>query len=113
MRSSYNIFKLAQYWIFWNLLPTVEFKVRWPVGNIVVNDQDPRWVDLGGAVWVDLGISADPNDHYRPWLEKHIGKQGWAWDWNMIENDVAANQLTLKVRQDKAEYAIIAVMRWA
>jgi len=30
--------------------------------------------------------SSDPNDHFRPWLELHCGKQGVDWDWIMIED---------------------------
>ena len=94
-------------------MPGVTVKVRWPTGNIVVNYEDPRWQDMGGAVWVDLGFSADPNDHYRWWLEKNVGRQGWDWDWDLKDRDVTENLLTIKVKQNKAEYASIIALRWS
>jgi len=99
-------------WIFWYLFPTVEIKLKWPVGYITVDPDHPKW-DWSLGATLQEGFSADPNDHYRPWLEKHVGKQSWAWDWKMTGNDVADNRLTLKIRRDKAEYATIAAIQWA
>lgn len=99
--------------LWWRFMPGVTINVRWPSGNIVVNDEDPRWCDMGGAVWVDLGFSADPNDHYRWWLEKYVGEQGWDWNWGMADKDVIDNRLTIKIRQKYAKYATIAAMRWS
>ena len=97
----------------WRFVPGVVINVKWPAGNIIVNDQDPRWIDLGGAVWVDLGYSADPNDHYRWWLEKYVGKQGWDWSWGMADMDATNNRLTIKIRRSKAQYATIAALNWS
>lgn len=92
----YDFIHLLTYWLFWNIVPTVEFKAKWPVGMI------------------ERGVfSTDPNDHYRPWLEEHIGKQGRAWDWELSTHDILSNSLTIKVRRDKAKYASMAAMRWA
>ena len=99
--------------LWWRFMPGVTVKVRWPAGEIVVNHDDPRWVDWGGAVWVNLGFSADPNDHYRWWLEKHVGRQGWDWDWTMADNDIATNQLTIKIRRQHASWASYIALRWA
>lgn len=98
--------------LWWHFMPGEVINVRWPTGNIVVNDQDPRWQDMGGAVWVDLGFSADPNDHYRWWLEKYVGKQGWDWNWGMANTDVIDNRLTIKIRRKYANYATIAALSW-
>lgn len=99
-------------YLWWKYVPGVIIKVKWPRGNIIVNDQDPKWQDMGGAVWVDLGFSADPNDHYRSWLEKNVGIQGLDWDWKMADNDCTMNQLTIKFRKKKAKYATIAQLLW-
>ena len=99
--------------LWWRFMPGTVINVRWPSGNIVVNDEDPRWQDMGGAVWVDLGFSADPNDHYRWWLEKHVGRQGWDWNWGVAGDDVAANRITIKIRQGKAKYATLAGLLWS
>lgn len=99
--------------LWWRFVPGPVISVQWPAGNIVVDHEDPRWVDIGGAVWVDLGFSSDPNDHYRWWLEKHVGRQGWDWNWGMANDDAAQNRLTIKIRQKKAAYATIAAMLWS
>ena len=98
--------------LWWWLMPGVCIKVRWPKGKIAVDHNDPRWVDLGGAVWVEFD-SADPNDFYRPWMEQHVGRQKWDWDWGFVGNDASDNCLTIKVRQKHAKYATIMSMMWA
>jgi len=99
--------------MWWRFMPGDIISVRWPSGNIVVNHEDPRWCDLGGAVWVDLGFSADPNDHYRPWLEQNVGRQGWDWNWGMANNDAAENRLTIKICKSKCQWAIVAALMWS
>ena len=94
-------------------MPGVVVNVKWPAGNIVVDHNHPLWQDMGGAVWVDLGFSADPNDHYRPWMEQHVGRQGWDWNWGMADRDATDNRLTIKIRQKYAKYATIAAIRWS
>lgn len=99
--------------LWWRFMPGEVINVRWSTGNIVVDHNDPRWCDWGGAVWVDLGFSADPNDHYRPEMEKYCGRQGWDWNWGIADNDVAANRLTIKIRRKYANYAILLAIKWA
>lgn len=110
MRKS-SLWVYIKYWIFWYLVPTVEVKLKWPVGEVVVYEGYPGW-DWSLGATAQLIASADPNDHYRPWLEKHVGTQGWVWDWGMVDNDVADNRLTLRVRRDKAQYATMAALQW-
>ena len=100
--------------LWWRFMPGVVINVRWPTGVIVAGPgpKDPLWYDLGGAAYVAFE-SADPNDHYRPWLEQHIGKQGWDWNWGMGGMDATENRLTIKIRQKYAEHATIAALRWA
>ena len=99
--------------LWWRFVPGEVINVRWPTGNIVVNHDDPRWCDWGGAVWVDLGFSADPNDHYRHEIEKHCGSQGWNWNWGMANDDVAANRLTIKFRRKHAQWASYFALKWS
>jgi len=99
--------------LWWRFMPGEVINVRWSTGNIVVDHNDHRWCDWGGAVWVDLGFSADPNDHYRPEMEKYCGRQGWDWNWGIADNDVAANRLTIKIRRKYANYAILLAIKWA
>lgn len=99
--------------LWWRFMPGVVINVAWPAGNIVVDHNHPLWQDMGGAVWVDLGFSADPNDHYRPWMEQHVGRQGWDWNWGMADRDATDNRLTIKIRQKYAKYATIAAIQWS
>ena len=99
--------------LWWWFVPGVVINVCWPTGNIVVDHNHPLWEDMGGAVWVDLGFSSDPNDHYRPELETLIGKQGWDWQWGMSDSDVTNNRLTIKIRQKYAKHATILALKWA
>ena len=98
--------------LWWRFIPGSVINVAWPRGPLVVDHNDPRWVDLGGAVWVSID-SADPNDHYRPWLEQHVGKQGWDWNWGMGGLDATENRLTINIRRKYAKHATIAAMMWA
>ena len=100
--------------LWWYLMPGVVINVRWPKGMIVAGPgpEDPRWKDWGGAAYITFE-SADPNDHYRPWLEKYIGKQGWDWQWGMGGTDATENRLTIKIRQKYEKYATIAAIQWS
>ena len=91
--------------LWWWFVPGVVINVRWPVGEIRIRQEA-----LG--TW-DYVRSADPNDHYRPWMEQYVGRQGWDWNWGMADRDATDNRLTIKIRQKYAEYATIAQMRWA
>ena len=100
--------------LWWRFMPGVVVNVRWPTGVIVAGPgpEDPRWHDWGGAAYITFE-SADPNDHYRPWMEQHIGKQGWDWNWGMADRDASENRLTIKIRQKYAKYATIAAIQWS
>lgn len=94
-------------------MPGTVVKVKWPTGEIIVDHNDPRWQDMGGAVWVNLGYSSDPNDHYRWYMEKHIGRQGWDWDWCLADGDINENRLTIKLRRSKMKYSTIIGIMWS
>lgn len=100
--------------LWWRFMPGVVINVAWPKGTITAGPgpEDPRWHDWGGAAYITYE-SADPNDHYRPWLEEHVGRQGWDWNWGMADRDATDNRLTIKIRQKYAKYATIAALRWA
>ena len=98
-------------YLWWKYMPGVIIKVKWPVGEVKITENDPRWDWSVGPSWY-IVESADPNDHYRPWMEKNVGKQGLDWDWKMADNDVIMDQLTIKFRKKKAKYATIAQLLW-
>ena len=95
--------------LWWGFLPGVVINVAWPKGQVKVH-----WYGYSGYgpefEYID---SADPNDHYRPTMERLIGRQGWDWNWGMADRDATDNRLTIKIRQKYAKYAIILALRWA
>jgi len=99
--------------LWWRFMPGVVINVRWPGGMIVAGPgpEDPKWHDWGGAAYITYE-SADPNDHYRPWMEQHVGRQGWDWNWGMADRDATDNRLTIKIRKKHAKYATVAAIKW-
>jgi len=98
--------------LWWRFMPGVVINVAWPNGLVKVGPgHRDGWSGYGPEFeYVD---SADPNDHYRPWMEQHVGRQGWDWNWGMANNDASDNRLTIKIRQKQHEYAIIAKLMWS
>lgn len=84
--------------LWWRFMPGEFVHVKWPSGW---TKQD----QLGNQV-----RSTDPNDHYRPYLEENVGRQGWDWDWRL--DDGSINGLTIKIRRDKRKYASIIGLMW-
>ena len=97
--------------LWWRFMPGVTINVSWPKGQVKVGPSHRLgWNGIGD--YFEYADSADPNDHYRPWLEEHVGKQGWDWNWGMGGMDATENRLTIKIRQKYAKYATIAALRW-
>ena len=105
-----KFYKLTE-WFYWRFVPGEVVTVKWPTGWVVLHEAD------GHKISVD---SADPNDHYRPWLEKNVGRQGIDWNWRMGNNhwafgDARTNSngvLDIKFRKGKTKYATIAALMW-
>jgi hypothetical protein len=91
------------YDIWWRWCPGEEIVVQWPSGWIVVDDDG-----AGGQTAID---SADPNDHYRPALEKLVGRQAWDWDWRI--DNVAKDTLRIKFRRRHRAWAAYFAIKWA
>lgn len=98
--------------LWWRYMPGVVINVQWPRGQIKVGPSHREgWSGVGEHFeYID---SADPNDHYRPWLEKHVGRQGWDWAWGMGSWDATLNRLTIKIRKKHAVYATHIAMTWS
>ena len=90
-------------WIWWKIIPGQFVTVKWPTGWVVLHE-DPD----GSKVSTD---SADPNDHYRPWLEKAVGLQGIDWQWRL--SPTSSGNLDIKFRKGKTKYATIAALMWS
>ena len=98
--------------IWWRFMPGAVINVVWPTGQVKVGPSHRDGYSGYGPEFEYID-SADPNDHYRPWMEKYVGKQGWDWNWGVCSNDVSDNRLTIKIRQKYAKYATIAALRWS
>ena len=92
-------------WLFWKYGSGPTITVKWPVGWVVLH------VFPDGSQ--TSAESADPNDHYRPWMEKNVGRQNRDWVWGLRDNNAAENRLTIKFRRSKAKLATMAVILWA
>ena len=95
-------------WFWWRIVPGEIATVKWPSGWVVLHE-DPD----GNKVSTD---SADPNDHYRPWLTKNVGRQGIDWEWRLNESfgeipDL--DKLDIKFRKGKTKYATIVALMWS
>jgi hypothetical protein len=106
----------------------------WIIGRLTGETKNLYWHFRTGAVIVlpwpsgytepdHLGNStnsADPNAHYRPWLETYVGKQGRDWEWKQHSDwsfDIAGTVTTndsveLRFRKGKEQYASLAALKW-
>jgi hypothetical protein len=94
--------------LWWRFVPGTEFEVLWPTGWT-----EPEPAPGGGFIQFE---SSDPNDHYRPWLEKHVGRQGWDWQWRLGKIATTTGDrdtIRIKIRRGRSKYATIAALRWA
>lgn len=87
----------SQFW--WKYIPGQTVEVKWPRGYYPLDDIDN----------VDCETT-DPNTAYRWYLEKHIGKQGWDWDWRIgsYQND----SLLIRVRTKHVDKLSLIVIKW-
>lgn len=97
--------------LWWRFVPGEVINVRWPKGDITITEDHPLWDwTIGPSMYIVE--SADPNDHYRPELEKFCGRQGWNWNWGMVNNDMAENRLTIKIRKKYSRWATYFALIW-
>lgn len=93
--------------LWWSYMPGQCITVHYPRG--------PVTIPAGGGGFIQLD-SGDPNDHYRPWLEQHVGRQGWDWDWRLTyigsSNYSPENTLEIKFRKAKVKYASYFLLKY-
>lgn len=101
-------------------MPGVIVTLPWPCGVVEVGPNSHLWDGVMHGGCQQLVESTDPNDHYRPWLERHVGKQRWDWDWRYVwkyhdNNDDAAqiDRLIIKIRKKKAKWASLLSLKYA
>ena len=63
--------------------------------------------------WPTAAPIADPNEHYRPWIEANVGRQSVDWDWGLINNDARDNTLSIWFDKRHEMLAMTAKLMWA
>lgn len=91
--------------LWWRFVPGTTITVKWPNGWVLLHDDG-----LGGQIHTE---SADPNDHYRPDLEKLVGRQGWDWNWGCAGAGTIDSTISIKFRSGRAEHASYFSLRWS
>lgn len=79
-------------------MPGTVIKVKWPRGIAKANPVTGSW---------DLIATMDPNDHYGPWLDAHVGKRGWNWNWKpiIVNGSLNTAEILIKIRKPKDKLA--------
>jgi hypothetical protein len=107
--------KVALGWVnqlWWRWMPGTEFKVQWPNGPVTIDEGHPLWDWTIGPSRYTVE-SADPNEHYRPEIERRVGMQGWDWDWCFKDGDISKNLLTIKFRRGRETLATYFALKWS
>jgi hypothetical protein len=45
-------------------------------------------------------------------MEENVGMQAIHWDWDLVDNDIAEDKLTIKFIRYKSKWAMMAVLLW-
>ena len=103
-------------YLWWRFMPGTTIRVKWP------KDQ---WITLHdyGDGSKDQTLTNDPNYHYRPFLEKNVGKQGIDWNWRVRvgngmwtlgyeDQDQESDKVIIKFRKGKDKWASVAGILW-
>jgi hypothetical protein len=101
--------------LWWRFMPGEEIVVPWPTGEVRIRQEE-------SGTW-DSVRSADPNDHYRPWLEANVGRQGWDWQWRhrivttmyspgYEDEMITGDKVVIKFRWGKERQAMLANLMW-
>ena len=91
----------------------VRIIVVWPSGEVEVGPTS-RNHNIFDSYYQTV-LSSDPNDHYRPELEKNVGRQGVDWNWGnvSIHHDVTSKDLIEIMFKKKYEkMAIYYQLKW-
>jgi hypothetical protein len=94
-------------WAWWKFVPGTVIDVKWPSGWVVLHTMPD-----GSKTSVE---SSDPNDHYRPWIEQHVGKQRWDWNWRVSRASTGQfdyDTVQIKVRKKKEKFASMMLLLW-
>jgi len=107
----------------WHLLKGSCVIAAWPEWcEVTVDHNDLAWIDWGGAVTLTRDTD-DPNWHYRPFLDKNVGKFGKDWMWRVHPGTKEADKLgtydvdhavlEIRLHKRKAKWASILQLKWS
>lgn len=102
----------------WRMLQGGEVFVKWPSGECEITSSHTRWgwmIDPTSPTSHTIH-SADPNDHYRPWLEANVGKQGRDWEWKIAPYKEGfyspGDRVLIRVRKSKRHALSAMALMW-
>lgn len=87
--------------LWWKLMRYESVVLPWPKNAWTVMDH------LGTQIQ-----SSDPNDHWRPWLEENVGRQGWDWDWRLVQLINGYDHVEVGFRRGKTDAKTAFALRW-
>ena len=80
------------------------------------------WNSISGTTitlpWGGTGSSVLPPDEWKDWLNKHVGRKGWDWDWRLSYNpnnpmELRFGLIDIKFRKGKDEFAALVLLKWS
>lgn len=109
----YDFWQMVAYpWLhkkWWARRIGISVSVPWPTGMVEVGPASIEWNGLINEPR-QIVFSADPNDHYRPWLEQHVGKQGRDWQW--VYTLMPMDTIIIEFARGHEEWAVQASLMW-
>jgi hypothetical protein len=91
----------------------VRITVAWPNGEVEVGPSS-RNHNVSDSYYQTV-TSSDPNDHYRPALEKNVGRQGVDWDWGNLfiyYHGTYRDQMEIMFKKKHEKMAIYYQLKW-
>jgi hypothetical protein len=87
----------------------VRITVVWPNGEVIVGPGSRNHNSVYGTYY-QLVESADPNDHYRPELERTVGRQHVDWEWGISRLQYDILEIMFKKQHEKM--AVYYHLKW-
>lgn len=105
----------------WRCMRGGVVSLHWPkIEKVNSTSQAVNWLILEVEQLPRI-YSDCPNLHYRPWLEKYVGKEGCDWMWRhkvgcgvFISPDYHRrhDRLEIKLRKNKSKWASLLLLKW-
>lgn len=66
--------------------------------------------NFGETIIVEWPKKQDPNNEWRTWLEKNVGRQGFDWHWKVDYTKAKSSGFQIKIKFRKKVYASMFVL---